>query len=36
MFSSQDGVPFWIGIKDNLWADGEPVEWTNYKSGSNI
>lgn len=30
----QDGVPFWIGIKDNLWADGEPVEWTNYKSGA--
>lgn len=35
-FLRQDGVYFWIGIKDNFWADGEPVEWTNYKSGNII
>ncbi|XP_022328869.2 uncharacterized protein LOC111127870 [Crassostrea virginica] len=29
----QDGVSFWIGLKDKFWADGEPLGWTNYNSG---
>ncbi|XP_061193575.1 uncharacterized protein LOC133201786 [Saccostrea echinata] len=26
----QNGVRFWIGLKNGAWSDGEKVQWTNY------